>query len=424
LLPVNRNTFTAPLPPDYDGFLFGGIINEQGYKVPIKTRSDIVIADAIEVDMGELCAKCSQRKAICEDLYVSQEENIIMINNVPYTETIIKKLLPNGDYYEERNTPTLNLDTGLITYESSQDFITNFELQECGCLSTDQENLDKLNEFCPDIYSTYFAPMDKSGCAVDFGAFRIMEEVGLIAFDQSFPFDWFYLEYNGFLPKANGIYLVPEVAFETLVNLTKFLSVQNKKSVPLSERNWYFQNYTRERGNMNKRLRRISLSQIIHSIGLTPRFAFNVDGGWYSCYNSYTMNCRKTKTSKLSQSCGVPQPQLIQTIYKTEQITNEIVHRHFKFEVGDAVIVDAESGAIINFAQPLGDTETQMTFLEEGVKEGSVAVIVNNVPLNPNEAGELSYSIVYGLNGFTITMSEGANLGDKYQIKYTKVENV
>jgi hypothetical protein len=80
------------------------------------------------------------------------------------------------------------------------------------------------------------------------------------------------LEYWGFIPKINGQYRVPEVAFETLVNWIKFKSVENRKGVTGQDKVWALERYKEERKNMQKRLGRFSLNIIIQSIGLIPKF--------------------------------------------------------------------------------------------------------------------------------------------------------
>lgn len=271
MLAVSPNTHTATLPCDFDGEIFVGVINSKGLKESLIYNSDITNTRFIEdIPCEDKCERCNQDKGICDDITVTSTTETVSINGTDYTKTIVKKLYENGDYYLETTTPIWDTEEAAISYSTKKDFITNFSLKECGCLEDDAATVAQIQTYCPDTYCCYYATT--CGCSQQWGGFRIFEENGLIQFDINFPFDKVYLEYYGFIPKINGEYQVPEVAFETLVEWTKFKSVENKKSVPLRERDWYFQNYRRERANMEKILGRVSLNQIIQSIGLYPKF--------------------------------------------------------------------------------------------------------------------------------------------------------
>lgn len=100
-------------------------------------------------------------------------------------------------------------------------------MKVCGCLETTPENIEKIKCCCEDVYYTYYA--GNCGCSRQYGSYKIFEESGRIQFDNQFPFDKVYMEYIGFMPKIKGDYYVPEVAFETLVEWTKWKSIANKR---------------------------------------------------------------------------------------------------------------------------------------------------------------------------------------------------
>ena len=285
-LTVNKNTHTATLPIDYWDSTFVGFVDERWHKVPLKINTALTDSiNIIDVPCEEKCDKCGQDKGICNDLVITEESNLIVINDTTYEETIIKKLYPNGDYYLEKSTPVIDINTDTVSYSVSKEFIVNFDLKPCGCLETNTLNTDNLQKFCPDIYCSYYAPCE-SRCNTSFGGYKIFEESGLIQFDSRYPFDKCYLEYYGYIIKKNGKYYVPSVSFETLVEWTKFKLIQNKKSVSLSEREWQKQNYIRERRNMEKVMWKISLSQIVQSLNSLPRFDFDIRSDWYgTCFS-------------------------------------------------------------------------------------------------------------------------------------------
>lgn len=126
---------------------------------------------------------------------------------------------------------------------------------------------------CYEAWCCYCAPCTTS--TSETGGYRIFEENGTIVFDGAMIYDKVYLEYRGFLPKSGNEYLVPEVAFETLIEYTKHKSIANKKGVPQWERRDQRDAYVIERENMTKVLGRMSLSDIIHSALLVPKFDYH-----------------------------------------------------------------------------------------------------------------------------------------------------
>lgn len=270
---VNRNTNTATLPLGFEEEIFVGIINSHNQKVPLKLRSSIVDTKGIEdIPCEDKCPKCNCNKSICKDLEITEDTVLVVINGQSYEKTVIKKLYPDGRYFLETKTPVLNIETDTVEYSIQKEVVANLSLKPCGCIEETEENLSIIQTCCPDVYCSYFAPC--SNISLDAG-YRIFEETGLIQFDSKFKFDKVYLEYRGSLIKKNGQYYVPSICYETLVNFVKFKSVENKSSVSLSVRNWYWDRYRIERDNMEKIMGRLSLENILYAVSLLPKFDFH-----------------------------------------------------------------------------------------------------------------------------------------------------
>lgn len=270
LLPINRNTNTATLPPDFEEETYVGLIIN-GKRVRLRPRANLVNADKIETIACEnKCPRCDQDKAICEELTVTEDVELIDVNGIMSPKTVIKKLNPDGSYYLETTTPVWDIETEAVIYVTTKEYITTIDLKPCGCPEDTVENVEKIKCCCPDVYNSYYIPCDNS-CDEKYGGYRILEGVGIIQL-ENVDADYLYMEYRGYLPKINGQYHVPEIAFETLVNYIKFKNVENRKSAPAWERLWTLEQYRRERGNMEKVQGRISLSAILSRIGITPRF--------------------------------------------------------------------------------------------------------------------------------------------------------
>lgn len=296
-LPVSSNTHTATLPLDFYEETFVGFVDTRWHKVPIRLNNRLTDSvNIVDVPCESACPKCGQDTNICNDLVVTENVNLIVINDVTYEQTIIKKLYPNGDYYLETTTPVFDVIADDVIYARSKEFIAAFDLKPCGCLDTTPLNTSNLQTHCPDIYCNYFAPCDTT-CCTDYGGYKIFEESGLIQMDQRYPFEKVYLEYNGYISKINGQYYVPMVAFETLVEWTKWKEIANKRNMTRWERMDQFESYKRERANMEKVLGRIPLSFITQSINSLPKF--DIDYNWYDWYGCF--------------SCSTPAPTSITT---------------------------------------------------------------------------------------------------------------
>lgn len=413
MLTINKNTNTATLPPDFDYETFIGTIYN-GIKVPMRLRGDIAPHKSyIETISGvDKCTSCEQPKSICNDLHITEEVNIVTIEGQDYEEKVIKKLYPNGDYYIETLTPVKDFETNAITTTTTKEFVTNFDLKECGCLETTTDNLEKLESACPEIYGCYYAPCDCE-CVPQSGSYRIFEELNIIQF-YGINVDKVYIEYVSFITKISGQYYVPEVAFETLVNFVKFKSVENKKGVALSERNWFLDQYKRERRNMEKILGRVSLSSIINSVGLTPKFNFSSGNDWYwrFCGNAVVTNTNGTQEIVACEEESIQVAPSGDTIIKAGEV---LEFKKKKFSIGAI-------GALME------ENDTQLVINDKNVKPDSLHVVLDGTKIweydtddDSSDDDVVGYRVIYNLNNVVINFNSPVTAEQKYTISYAKV---
>lgn len=278
ILTINKNTHTATLPPDFSEEIGVYLIDRHGRKHPLKLRPEIVdMKNVDEIECEDKCEKCNQDKSICNDLTVTEDTVIVVVNDMAVEQTIIKKLYPNGDYYLETKIPVWDIGTEQIVYATTKEFITNIDRKVCGCINETPENIEKIKSVAFDVWCSHFSPCDRRR---ERGGYRVFEESGLIQFDDADLFDKAYMEYYGFMPKKNGQYHVPEVAFETLVEFVKFMNVDGRKNIPNVDKKWRWDRYVTEKGNMQKEKGRISISVILESVGLIPKFDLDYNCGF------------------------------------------------------------------------------------------------------------------------------------------------
>jgi len=272
LIIVNQNTRTASLPADFDEELFVGYINDYGEKVPIPLKTNLINNNSITtIECEDTCAKCGQDATICNDLTVTEKEEVVVINETTAIKTTVKKLYPDGSYYLETTIPYWNIKDAEINYATTKEFIAAIDLLDCGCINPTLENLETVKNCCYDAYCTHYAGRSPV-CDVESGGYKIFEETGLIQFDYKFRHKQVYMEYRGFIPKLNGQLAVPEVAFETLVEYVKAMAVDGKKNVSNPDKAYRWARYNIERKSMLKVMSRFSLDDVIYIISLTPKF--------------------------------------------------------------------------------------------------------------------------------------------------------
>lgn len=278
-LHVNKNTHTATLPPDFNGEIFVGVI-ENGIKIPINLNTRLAdTKNIIDVPCEDKCSKCNANKQICNDLSITTETKVIEINSATYSQTVTKKLYPNGDYFLETTTPFFDVDSDTVIYRTSKDFVAHIDLKPCGCVEETDENIATIQVCNPDVYCNYFAPCGKPKMI----GYQIFEESGLIQFPPSFTYDKIYLEYRASMLKINGQYQVPRIAFETLVEWTKYKAIQNKRNISRLEKNDQWNHYIISKSNLSKVKTRTSLANLIGSIMRIPKFDVFVEHYDFGC---------------------------------------------------------------------------------------------------------------------------------------------
>jgi hypothetical protein len=168
-----------------------------------------------------------------------------------------------------------------IDYIDKKEYITTFDVATCGCVKKTEINQHLLAACNWDLFCCFCTCCKKGN--TEFGGYRIFYETGTIHFDGAMIYDKVYLEYRGSLPKSGNEFLVPEVAYETLIEYTKHKSIANKKGVAQWEKRDQFSAYERERGNMTKIMGRMSLFDIVHSAMNVPQFNYNRNGCYTPC---------------------------------------------------------------------------------------------------------------------------------------------
>lgn len=269
ILPIHPSFKTVTLPLDFKTESFVGVIDNNGHKHAFENTPTIT-TEVEEEKCVDKCEKCHQAVDICEKLEVVEQSTSVIINEQTY-ENITYRYLEAGTYYVIKKIWIYNTKLGEAEKITTKEFITEFDMLECGCIAPSQENINKIHEHCFECYSSCYTPCcygDVNGL----GGYKIYEEKGIIQFDRKIQYDKIYLEYNGCLPKKNGVFHVPEVAEETLIYYVKFKSNEHKKSISETEKQRMWRGYVIEKNNLSVILGRFSLSSFRQIMYKGPKF--------------------------------------------------------------------------------------------------------------------------------------------------------
>lgn len=274
---VNQHLNNAPLPCDFEKIVFLGIIDEYGNKVPLLPKGRIAdIHNLEEIPCDTVCEeKCTgcYDKALCNELNSVQEIKNITVNGQPYKEKIITTLQPDGSYHVITMSWEYSFKDNAVIPHNTEKYITKFDTNACGCIKKTDSNSELLKTYCYNHWCCYCSPASES--PYDNGGYNIFEDSGVIQFESYMPYNKLYMEYVGSLPKSGNDYLIPEVAFEMMVDYVIFISVKSKKgNEARADMARLFDNYMRSRGNMKIIISRrgLNLSRIMSISSMMPVF--------------------------------------------------------------------------------------------------------------------------------------------------------
>lgn len=316
LLPIHKKLNTVQIPDDYKRLSFIGIIDEEcGYKIPLILDGNLVSDDYEKKDCVDKCEKCNADKDVCEKMnvvvekstvyYPSSMQTIVTEDGIdfitedgkkiiteysnsdvtPY-ENITTKIYDNGGYYLVKEFWVWNLKNNYPEKITQKDFITDFDLSECGCIKNTEENISKIKEHCYSCYCSCYMPCKGSTDAI--GRYKIYEGSGVIQLDRNFDYDNVYLEYYGNLPKVNNEFIVPEILSESIIYYLVFKYKENRKNYSIGEKQLAKNDYIVKKRDALKIMSRISLSDIKDAARRLPLFYINTNfcGGNYNVSKS------------------------------------------------------------------------------------------------------------------------------------------
>lgn len=227
------NPWSIVVPPDMKKFL--NLSNEGKDGGLVSFVFDDTIND-VPVPTGiNSCKSCNE-----SDDYGQCVNNItavtkdVVIDGDTYTETIWKKLCPNGDILEIRDIPTIDYnesDEQVVVTSRQERIIANLELKPCGCVKKTDRNKACIQTVCGVLINNQVTVSNPTLNRVGTKAGRIKISQGRIWIAGRVP-DYLILSYQ-----TNGIcgedqIMVPEIALSALLFGMKWRSIALATSFP------------------------------------------------------------------------------------------------------------------------------------------------------------------------------------------------
>jgi hypothetical protein len=274
LLPVHQGLKTVSIPLGAKDVVFVGLIDDCGYKIPLTNKGKITSGVPV-VSCEEKCTSCNQIKDICEQLVdFPLEETVVNIDGQDYVNTT-KKYFENGVYFIKKIIWAKDYVSNTVKEVLATEFIENFDMLECGCIAPTETNIGKIKDNCYSCYCSCYAPCRES--EYDLGGYKVFKHQGIIQLEKNIGYDKIYVEWRSGLPRVNGELVLPEEAFESVIQGGIYFSTQHKKNVPLGVIDKNFKAYKIAKSNMHIERCRITLDAILKSATKIPKFDLSLN---------------------------------------------------------------------------------------------------------------------------------------------------
>lgn len=275
VLPLDMVRFINLSDEDYDGSMRSFVFDE--------TINDV------ELPKGDVCQSCNE-----SDDYGQCVNNIVpitksvVINGEPYTETIWKKLCPNGDMQEVRSVPTYDAEAEEVVMVEVRRHLCNLELKTCGCVKKTPRNKELVTCQCgPLTTSTQVCMAHASISKVGTRKGRIKIRAGRIWLAGNVP-DWLILTYQTNGNCGEDEIMVEEVAVPAMLFGMKWRASALADTVPPGKVDYNRMQYDREIENLDMFNNPIRVEEFMNVQMIIPKWGSEVDqrdmkSCWLSC---------------------------------------------------------------------------------------------------------------------------------------------
>lgn len=271
------------LPPDLKQPIWQGFVDDCGRKVKIESATNLWQEETVKT-YKNCCQKCGQSLDVCEALNTEVVTEVLpeKVTEYPYggtpigidedvvwTQTEKRTLAVDGALLIETIAPfydpkSASVSMGKVKYTEVLD------VYECGCPAPSKKNLEVVKCYCPSVYDSFLLldPCEDE-CEL---AFQYFLDAGYGKVTGNFKFGYMLFTYLGDIPRRNGVYIMPEVSLEAVVEGIKHFRSRDRKSVPAQEKARLKQSYKEAIENMKRQIGSgLSVEDIFDIIAQPPR---------------------------------------------------------------------------------------------------------------------------------------------------------
>lgn len=206
--------------------------------------------------------------------------------SIVYTKTLSSDVWDSATFTNSANTITsidfvqssCAVPTPVVETVCYDTVICETETAECGCPTLNNEVVNTIqqwstlfNEFIQrdlhglDWQQTFKQPLSW------FGYFNINTELGVIQFDNHYPFDTVYLQYYSANEVSGGEYLVPILAREALAAYMVHKYTFHKTNISGYDKRAYQRAYYNEKKKLHERMNPARFADIMSVTRMNPR---------------------------------------------------------------------------------------------------------------------------------------------------------
>lgn len=145
VLEVDHHSGTIVLPDDCEKVYNISVVDRFGRLHPLGFNTDLNTAVIKCLKVKCSCVNCHGENTLCAAIdSISTILSTVTINGHPYTQTVSTRYNQNGTISKETSSPSWDVESASVIFNTTIETICNVEITECGCIKVTQPNMETL----------------------------------------------------------------------------------------------------------------------------------------------------------------------------------------------------------------------------------------------------------------------------------------
>lgn len=149
VLELNCRDHSFRIPSDCERIINISVMDCYGKLHPLGFNSDWNTAKIKCTKVQCSCGTCNGEGTLCAAVdSISSVFTTVVINDQDYTQTTLTRYNANGTISKETITPSWDVESSTVIFNTNSQVICNVETTESGCIKVTQANMDTLRTYC------------------------------------------------------------------------------------------------------------------------------------------------------------------------------------------------------------------------------------------------------------------------------------